>query len=67
MSWNYSFEMTEGGHAPCSCGTEGEHPLDVPRQGDQVPLSRDLLEAVQAELAEPHNRFDGELYAIVPK
>jgi hypothetical protein len=37
---------------------QGEHPLHVPRRGDEGPLTLDIFEPTQQELAEAHRRFD---------
>ena len=37
---------------------QGEHPLHVPRHGDEGPLTLDIFEPTQQELAEAHHRFD---------
>ena len=34
------------------------HALQVPRQADQRPLARDLLQTAQRELAKTHDRLD---------
>src|SRR6516165_12359656 len=41
-----------------SGGRQGVHSLHVPRHGDEAPLTLDIVEAAQKELAKAHHRFD---------
>jgi hypothetical protein len=57
MQVSRSFPRQEEG--PRTGGNrQGEHPLHVPRHGDEGPLTSDIFEPTQQELAEAHHRFD---------
>jgi hypothetical protein len=57
MQVSRSFPRQEEG--PRTGGNrQGEHPLHVPRHGDEGPLTLDIFEPTQQELAEAHHRFD---------
>ena len=57
MQVSRSFPRQEEG--PRTGGNrQGEHPLHVPRHGDEGPLTLDIFEPTQQELAEAHRRFD---------
>src|SRR6478752_6964733 len=56
MQVSRSFPRQEEG--PRTGGTrQGEHPLHVPRHGDEGPLTLDIFEPTQQELAEAHHRL----------
>src|SRR6267142_1009449 len=57
MQVSRSFPRQEEG--PLTGGNrQGEHPLHVPRHGNEGPLTLDIFEPTQQELAEAHHRFD---------
>ena len=57
MQVSRSFPRQEEG--PRTGGNrQGEHPLHVPRHGNEGPLTLDIFEPTQQELAEAHHRFD---------
>ena len=44
---------------PASCGRDqGKHPLQVPGHGHEVPLTADMIEPAQQELAESQHGLD---------
>src|SRR5882757_10240183 len=56
-----AFDRHEGclaRRAAASGGRQGVHSLHVPRHGDEAPLTLDIVQPTQQELAEAHHRFD---------
>src|SRR6266545_622245 len=51
-------EVRLGRLATASGGRQGIHSLHVPRHGDEAPLTLDIVEAAQKELAKAHHRLD---------
>ena len=49
---------------PQSTGLEGEHALDVPTHGHQVPFTFDILKSSQQTLPISHYRFDDAKYRL---
>src|SRR5687768_392344 len=64
--------LVNGGHRPVAAGfvqwsgvspallgwVQGEHPLEIPGQGYELPLTPNRVEPAQQKLAEPQHRFD---------